>query len=224
MSRQKDSISRVVSMIPIWQGILSIGASFNGTNWFALFLIIAVVEWLINKLFVRVTSRFRYLQLLLLVEAGLCLSLGLAALLSLLGSFRFWHVGLAILAVFAWGGVVINRWIQSLLQQGVILSDKVSLFERQQRIQKADWEARQSKDPRIRLLANLAPVVLGLTYAIGAILGSKVIVSAFVGLLAMNAGTLYYFVDQWRGYRLTVEWEQQTGQERIVQEIEDLKK
>ncbi len=224
MSRQKDSISRVVSMIPIWQGILSISAGFNGTNWLALFLIIAVVEWLINKLFVRVTSRFRYLQLLLSVEAGLCLSLGLAALLCLLGSFQFWHVGLVILIAFAWGGGAINRWILSLIQQGVTLSDRVSLVERQQRIQKADWEARQSKDPRINLLANLAPVILGLTYAIGTILGSKIAVGAFVALLAMNAGTLYYFVDQWRGYRMTVEWEQRTGQKQIVQEIEDLKK
>jgi hypothetical protein len=149
--------------------------------------------------------------------------LGLVALLWLLGSFQFWHVGLVVLVAFAWGGVAINRWILSVLRQGVTLSDKVSLVERQQRIRRADSEARQSKDPRFWLLANLAPVVLGLTYVIGAILGSKVMVSAFVGLLAMNAGTLYYFVDQWWGYRLTVEWEQRTGQKQIVQEIEDLK-
>ena len=222
MSEQKSNILQFVSVAPLLQGVSSIFLAFVGVNWFVLSLVTAIVEWVVNWLFVHATSHYRNIQLLMLSEVVLCLGIGLAATLSFLASFQLWGVGVVTLIVFTWGGIVIYRWRQS-VESGLTLQNPVSLAQIQQAIQEVRRKGESSNDPASRLLASLVPVILGLTYAIGTILNSKAAASTFALLLTINAFTLFMCVLGWGGYHRIVEWERRTGQKSVVQELEDLK-
>ena len=222
MSEQKSNILWFITGTPLIQGILALVLAFVGVNWFVLSLVTAVVEWVINWLFVHATSRYKHIQLLMLSELALCLGMGLVATLSFLASFQLWGVGVVTLIVFTWGGIAIYRWRQS-VESGLTLADQVSLAQMRRNSQEARRKGESDNDPTSWLLASLVPVILGLTYAIGAILNSKAAVSAFALLLTINVFTLFMLVLWLGGYRRIVEWERRTGQKSVVQELEDLK-
>lgn len=222
MSEQKSSILWFVTAAPLSQGILSLFLTFVGGNWFVLSLVTAVVEWVINWLFVHATSRYKHIQLLMLSELALCLGMGLAATLSFLASFQLWGVGVVTLIVFAWGGMAIYRWRKS-IESGLTLPDQVSLAQMRRISQEERRKVESGKDPTSRLLANLAPAILGLAYAIGAILNSKAAVSTFALLSTINVFTLFMLVLWLGGYRRIVDWERQTGRKSVIQELDDLK-